>query len=208
MVKAQNLEFRDIKLEKDTAYNSWKMLSYDYKEKRYITEVFDKDVQNTDIEYAITQNMWTSDLHKLASNKNLYLPVVYENGELEAKDPSDCWYADQIGYIFARHDEIKELFGDVTEESLDLARNLMKEEVAIHNQFNKGNVSGFQIYDELTKIAEDWGYVGEISLVSFKIEQNLSDNLKYLAKSLEYVDMKEVENFLYECEEGEMEDER
>lgn len=61
---------------------------------------------------------------------------------ISATDYGDHWDSGKVGVIFVMPDKIKEEFGDLSDESLEKARNLLLGEVSEYDLYLKGEVYG------------------------------------------------------------------
>lgn len=201
-------EFRDIKLCQNSETTEWELTYYSYHEKGNKTEILEPDVSMSYLELTVLENMWSLDTFKLASETNLIMAVNFCEGELSTEITDVSWGENQIGYIFASHEEIQERFGEVNEETLKQAQELLQEELETHNHYHKGNIFSYLLYDGCEEVARQDGLVGDIRDVVENIRGNLPELAEKLVKNLDYVDQKEVEQFLYEASEEEMEEDR
>ncbi len=206
--RAKQGEFRDIKLCQNPENNAWELTYYDYYERKHWMETFAQDTTLGELELEILQYMWSFDIFKLASETNLLMPVNLKDGELSTENTDISWGKNQIGYIFASHEEITEKFGAVNEETLKMAQKLIQEEMELHNFYKQKNIFSYLLYDGCEEIAGQDGYVGKICQVVEEIRSTLPEIAQHLIGMMKYVDQNEVEKFLYQAKEEEMEEER
>ncbi len=208
IAQAQEGKFRDLILAQNEDNQSWTLDYYCYIQKQRCSEIFNHNISASDLEQKILENMWTEDLYKIACEQAIIMPVLYQNKEICTQNTETAWHRDQIGYIFASYDEVEKLFGEVTKETLEKAKGLIEEELKIQSQYDKGNLFGYRLFRGDHQMAENWGYLGESQLVAWKIQQDLPKELQHMVDSLEYVDQKEVDEFLCQGNEEEWEEDR
>lgn len=84
------------------------------------------------------QSLLDDDLEKLATKHTALLPLcVYENDMLVMNTTGFDSQFDmgQMGYIFASNEDVKNLFGEVTAETLEKARDVLREEVESYSEY-------------------------------------------------------------------------
>ncbi len=195
---AKQGEFRDIKLKQNPKNLSWELTYFDYHLRKNHTEIFDVSITTTELEFEILQNMWSEDSYKIASESNIIMPVNYKDGEFSTTVTEIPWGEDQVGFIFATHEEVVEKFGTVKEETIKLAQDLIQKEMCDYNHFHKGNVFSYMLYDGCEEIAVGNGFLGNEQEIFVKMKEVLPDIGKDLVENLEYVDLNVVENFIYQ----------
>ncbi len=206
--QAVNGKFKDFDLINNEDNGSWTLNYYCHYQKQHCKDRYNHNISAIDLEQRILENIPPEEVLKIACEKAIILPVLYENGEIVTKDTNEVWNVNQIGYIFATHDDVKDLFGELNEETLTNARGLIGEELAIHSQFDKGNLFGYRLFRENHQMAENWGYLGESDLAIWKIAQDLPKELKFLIDSLQYVEQDDVKVLMNTAETVESEEER
>ena len=88
----------------------------------------------------------------LGENGSLVLPLILlDHSGLSISTsrewPYNCpWDAGQVGWIYATYDKIREEYGDVSPDSMDKARKLLRSEVDTYDQYLQGDVYAFSLY--------------------------------------------------------------
>lgn len=98
----------------------------------------------------------------------LVLPVYgyVHSGQTISCSPFSCpWDSGQIGFIFVTYDRIKEEYGAVTQETLQLAREVLEVEVKVMASWYEGDFCGYEIVkegdDEEEILDSAWGFESE-----------------------------------------------
>lgn len=96
------------------------------------------------------------------------------------------WDSGQIGWIFARHYTIEKELGQINDETIEKARNLLKSEVKEYDYYLTNQCYGFRLYKSNEEIASCWGFAGEIRDVQNEIKEYMPEGCKEIVESLEY----------------------
>ncbi len=151
----------------------------------------EKGQVDDDLAYALLDAMMPNELMELASQTNLILPVhLYDHSGLTMNTTGfSCnWDSGQIGYIFVSHKDIEELYGDLSAESIEKARNCLLAEVKEFDCYLRGENYGFRLLQDGQEVDSCWGFLGEIEDIKECIASHLPDEFKDMVNELEYVD--------------------
>jgi hypothetical protein len=96
----------------------------------------------------------------------------------------DPWDSGQVGYIYCAPEDIKREYGELTEENLTTAKEVLKSEVELYDQYLRGNVWIAQLFEEENCIDSCCGYFGELDDVVEAIVGDF-DNVENLAADLQ-----------------------
>ena len=113
----------------------------------------------------------------------LYL-LDHSGLSVSTKDFGDKWDSGCVGVIFTTYDKIADEYGDVSDENIARAAEVLEQEVQEFNSYLQGDVYGFRLLekkgDKWEEIEACWGFVGD------DIQTNgVLDNLEpYLAQEL------------------------
>lgn len=121
-------------------------------------------------------------LEENAPEGSIVLPLyLYDHsGITMSTSPFSCpWDSGQVGVIVATQDKIREEYGEVTTETLDKVRGLLRAEVNGYDQYLRGAIWGFVVEgcDPLEVIESCWGFVGD-TLEETGIAESLPDGVK------------------------------
>lgn len=78
---------------------------------------------------------------------NLYL-LDHSGITMSCEDFNDQWDSGQVGIIFAPPEKIKEEYGDLSPESCEKARGVMRSEVKLYDQYLRGSVWGYEFGED------------------------------------------------------------
>jgi hypothetical protein len=71
------------------------------------------------------------------------------------------WDSGIVGYIYCLEEDIEREYGEVTTETVNKVRNVLRQEVKIYDQFISGDVWGYFIEDEDGDVLDScWGFYG------------------------------------------------
>jgi len=82
---------------------------------------------------------------------------------MSTSDFGCSWDSGQVGFIYATHDDIKKAFmvDTITDDILEKAKQSLKSEVKVYDQYLCGDVYGFVIKDGRGEVLEScWGFYG------------------------------------------------
>jgi hypothetical protein len=89
---------------------------------------------------------------------------------MSTKPFGDRWDSMQVGFIFATKEDLIKEYGKVDEEIIKKAQSVLEGEVETYDQYLRGDVYGFKIYEISTsdngdehreEVEASWGYYGE-----------------------------------------------
>lgn len=91
---------------------------------------------------------------------DLPLYLYDHSGITMATSPFPCpWDSGQVGHIYVTYEKIQKEFGEVTHETMEKARELLKAEVEAYDQYLTGEVYGFEIFGSDGELLDScWGY--------------------------------------------------
>jgi len=106
------------------------------------------------------------DIEETSNRKDiLFLPVyAYEHSILSVNTTGfNCpWDSGQCGIIYVTHDDIVKCFGELTDDTKEIARQCLEGEVETLDQYFLGEVYGYIVLDENGFASDDscWGFYG------------------------------------------------
>lgn len=106
-----------------------------------------------------------------------YPPIIlslylYDHGGITmSTKPFGCqWDSGQVGFIFSTKETLIKEYGRADEEIIKKAKAILEAEVEVYDQYLRGEVYGYRIYEVSTcdhghehreEIESSWGYYGE-----------------------------------------------
>lgn len=96
------------------------------------------------------------------------------------------WDSGQVGWVYARYDDVKNEYGNSSTESIDKALHLMRAEVKEYDHYIRGDCYGFRLYENGSEVDSCYGFIGDFDDVKEAIREHLPDDVKYLADEVEY----------------------
>jgi hypothetical protein len=93
---------------------------------------------------------------------------------------SQKWDWGRLGTIFVTPDEIKKDFGEITEEVTARVTRILKEEVAIYDQYMRGEVWGWELEDEGEATEGCFGFYGD-TLADTGMLESIPEKARHLA---------------------------
>lgn len=128
-----------------------------------------------------------------------YPPIIlslylYDHGGITmSTKPFGCqWDSGQVGFIFSTKETLIKEYGRADEEIIKKAQSILKAEVEVYDQYLRGDVYGYKIYEVSTcdhghehreEIESSWGYYGED--ICLKEAENV---VNYIIKRNEKID--------------------
>ena len=83
-------------------------------------------------------------------NNAIIKPIyMYEHSGITiSTEPFSCgWDSGQIGYIYARGEDILNEYGEITKEVMDKVDKVLEEEVRIYDQYLNGEVYNIEVFE-------------------------------------------------------------
>jgi hypothetical protein len=75
--------------------------------------------------------------------------------------PSDPWDSGQVGFVYVTKDDILHEYGEVTPETERLARRVIEGEVETYDRYLRGEVYGYEIFENGKFYDSCWGFYCE-----------------------------------------------
>lgn len=100
-----------------------------------------------------------------ARKRNLILPVYlldHSGISLSTSDFNDPWDSGQVGFIYTSYETIEKEWGDLSEKSLEKAKNCLLGEVSVYTKYLNGSVWAFLLETRgqcETCLHEEWSVV-------------------------------------------------
>lgn len=166
-----------IDLIKELAYNS------DYEKAECLEEKYNLN----EIEFS----EYFEKLMKIAKNNHLILPVYLLDHSIvkySVNSFNDPWDSGKVGFIYVSHDAIKKEFGDISDETLNIAKKQLEGEVETYSHWANGEVYGFKLLkideddNEIEEIDSCYGFYGN-NIKENGILDELSEEFRYLVDS-------------------------
>lgn len=211
---------RDVKLEYDRSAGSWEISSYDQQFKKWFSEAsFEGKLETNrqEIFESLVVTLLNSDLHALASEKNVILPLnLYDHSLLSmsvssflGRAPHAGWDSGQVGWIYAAQEDIHKEYGSLTPESFEKAEALLKSEVESYDHYLRGECYGFRLFKDGEETDSCWDFLGDFYDVAKKIafetlpesHRDMIDNLHEVQDTV--TRRKDYEDFMEDLEEME-----
>jgi|LSQX01.3.fsa_nt_gb hypothetical protein len=182
----------DVKLNYNRSTREWELNVYcDFLKKWFAEYKFPAKIENSKslIIDGILENLSLSDLHQLAEQKNVILPIyLYDHSGLTINNSGfSCpWDSGQIGWIYASHDDIKKEYGTLDNETIDKADSLLRAETKEYDSYLRGECYGFIIEKDGEEIDSCWGFIGSFREALENMKGNVPIDLQYLFDHIDY----------------------
>lgn len=132
----------------------------------------------------------------LRENDFIILPIYlldHSGLSISVSDFGDKWDSGQVGWIYVSPEKIKKEYGAVNENTKKAAQKELKAEIEIYDNFLKGNVWDFALYDTNTGelINTVGGFIGDIDEIKDDILSYLDcpqEDARYMVENLEWKD--------------------
>lgn len=72
--------------------------------------------------------------------------------------PRDQWDSGQVGFVYVTKDDILHEYGEVTPETERRARQVIEGEVETYDRYLRGDVYGYEIYENGKCVDSCWGF--------------------------------------------------
>lgn len=209
-----------VKLEYDRSAKGWQIASYDSQYKKWFDEAFYEGTMEENKQYifeSLLDTLPSADLYKLATEKNIILPLnLYDHSGISMSVTSFLgraqhaeWDSGQVGWIYATPEDIRKEYGDTSPESMAKAESLLNGEVETYNYYLIGECYAFRLYKDGEKIEGGWDLLGNFSEVAHEIavqnlpetHQDMIDNMLEISDT--YTRSKNYEDYMEELEEME-----
>ena len=181
-----------VKLDYNRSSREWELNVYcDFLKKWFAEYTFPAKLENSKglVSEGILENLPISNLQELAERKNIILPIyLYDHSGITINNSGfHCpWDSGQIGWIYASHDEVKENYGVINQESLENAENLLRSETSTYDSYIRGECYGYTIEKDGEDIDSCWGFLGSFREALGYMKDNVADDLKYLFDHIDY----------------------
>lgn len=96
------------------------------------------------------------------------------------------WDSGQVGYIYAEPTAIQTVYGAISPETMDRARQALEAEVEIYDAYLRGECYGFKLYKDGEEIDSCWGFLGGIDGLKEDLRANLPPEGAELVDQLKY----------------------
>ena len=100
----------------------------------------------------------------LEQHNYVFLPLYLYNHSglaMNTKGFTCPWDSGQVGWIYVAPEKIKEVYGNITKETLKKAKESLINEVSIYNMYLQGYVWGFECINENGEVVDScYGYFG------------------------------------------------
>lgn len=208
-----------VKLEYNESDGDWAVSEYDDYFKKWFTSFFEGSMADNkqDIFEDILNTLPDQLLFTLASEKNLILPLnLYDHSGLSMSVSSFIgrgqhaeWDSGQVGWIYATAEDIHDMYENVSKESVERAKELLKSEVETYDYYLQGQCYCFKLYKNGEKIESGYDLFGDFSEIVHEIAiQNLPESHRDMIEHLQEVSdtvthVKGYEDFLEDLEEME-----
>ncbi len=211
---------RDVKLEYERSAGSWEISSYDQHFQKWYSEASFEgklEANRQEIFESLVDTLLNSDLHMLASEKNIILPLnLYDHSLLSMSVSSFLgraqhaeWDSGQVGWIYATPEDIQKEYGSLTSESYGKAEALLKSEVESYDHYLRGECYGFRLFENGEETDSCWGFLGEFPDMAKEIaSETLPESHRGMIDHLHEVPdtvtrSKDYEDFMEDLEEME-----
>ena len=153
-----------------------------------------EDLEELYNEDKMSKSDYFEKLSELADKNNVILPVYLLDHSIvqySTHDFNDRWDSGQVGFIYASYDKIKSEFGDISEESIEKAKNNLEGEVKTYSQWANGEVYGFRLIkvdefdNEVEEIDSCWGFYGP-DIKENGIKDHIPKEFEYLLDEAEF----------------------
>lgn len=96
------------------------------------------------------------------------------------------WDSGQVGFIYADHDAMKAWYGDHVPNREEIVKELTAE-VETYDDYLRGNVYGFVLYENGEQVDSCWGFYGDGGIQAIKeyVDSQLVDTLEYVSGDIE-----------------------
>jgi len=191
----------DIRLFYDRSNREW-TLQDKYNDKWFTEYTFSPGtLKDSDMakEY-ILELMPLTALNELAQQKNVILPLyLYDHSGItiscsHSYPYNDRWDAGQVGWIYASHDEIKKEYGNIDNETLEKAKQLLISETETYDNYLRGNSYGYIIEQDGIEVDSCWGYLGDLREMIAEMKLSVSEEYQHLFDHVDYCCMEYSEN--------------
>lgn len=163
-----------VRLEYNPSEKGWKIYTYDgYSKKWYNEKLYQGmlEERKQDIYDGLMEVLPDKNLHELASEKNIILPLnLYDHSGISMSVTSFLgraqhaeWDSSQVGWIIATPEDIQKEYGDLSPESYQRAEALMRGEVEAYDLYLRGECYGFRLYENGEETDSCWGFLGSFS---------------------------------------------
>ncbi|RFZ77808.1 hypothetical protein DS742_16270 [Lacrimispora amygdalina] len=196
-VKSGKLE--GIKLEYDPSESSWDISTYDSRSNKWCLEISffgSLEEHKQEVFEGLLDEFVVSELYMLAAEKNIILPLnLYDHSMLSMSVSSFLgraqhaqWDSGQVGWIYATAEDIEKEYGNLTPESYDKAKALLKSEVECYDYYLSGQCYGFRLYENGEETDSCWGFLGSFSDMAKEIaSQSLPETHQDMVDDLQEV---------------------
>ncbi len=141
----------------------------------------------------------------LEQSNEIVLMTLYlydHSGITMSTNPYYCpWDSGQVGWIYADRQAIEAAFGEMSTETVNKAKEILKSEVKLYDHYLTGEVYGYRLFERDTEIDSCWGFIGDIRDVQDQIKDYLPDECRVIVEDLHYeYDNLNINNYLHEME--------
>ena len=96
------------------------------------------------------------------------------------------WDSGQVGYIYVEPTAIQTVYGAISLETMDRARQALEAEVKIYDAYLRGECYGYRLYKDGEEIDGCWGFIGDIDELRDDLRANLPPEGAELVEKLKY----------------------
>ncbi len=121
-------------------------------EDRYVPDTYNYD-KTLDIAIQKGKELFQRWVEKAIEQTVVMLPLrLYDHSGISMSTShgypyNDPWDSGQVGWIYATREDIVKEYDDFSKESVEKAIHLMKSEVEVYDQYLRGDVHGFELFE-------------------------------------------------------------